>query len=159
MPRRTLSLQASLNVGGLIWLQPSCSHCSTSCTLPSVFPPPPHLCPTFHHTPPRFSDPVRPSLHHHCHLVWLCHCPHLLRACRGPPIHSDFKHRIHLNKPHYRTSAASSHLPFTLLHLTFHFHFILLFHILIIEPESGSEQTSVRFHRTLTQPYILIYIL
>ena len=37
----------------------------------------------------------------------------LLRACHGPPLHTDFKHRIHLNKPHYRTSVASGRLPFT----------------------------------------------
>ncbi len=39
---------------------------------------------------------------------------------------------------------ASGHLPFTLLHLIFYFHFILLFHILNLEPEFSSEQTSVR---------------
>ena len=32
-------------------------------------------------------------------------------------------------------------LTITLLHLIFHFRFILLFHILILEPEFGSEQT------------------
>ncbi len=63
-----------------------------------------------------------------------------------------------LNKPHYRTSAACGCLPFTLLHLTFHFCFILLFHILNLEPESGSEQTSVGFHRTPTWiTYLYMY--
>ncbi len=42
---------------------------------------------------------------------------------------------------------ASGHLPFTLLHLTFHFRFILLFHILNLEPESGSK---LDLHRTRT---------
>ncbi|PBK59996.1 hypothetical protein ARMSODRAFT_1027004 [Armillaria solidipes] len=49
-------------------------------------------------------------------------------------------------------------LTITLLHLISHFRFILLFHILILEPESGSEQTSVGFHRTLTRiTYSYIY--
>ncbi len=84
-------------------------------------------------------------------------CP-LLHTCHGPPLHTDFKHRLHLHKPHYQISMASGCLPFTLLHLISHFCFILLFHILNLEPKFGSKQTSVRFHWTLTQIYLLIYI-
>ncbi len=64
--------------------------------------------------------------------------------------HTDFKHRLHLNKPHHQTSTAFSCLPFILLYLIFHFHFISLSHILNLEPEFGSKQTSIRFHQTLT---------
>ncbi len=77
---------------------------------------------------------------------------------RDPPLHTDFTHRLHLNKSHHQTSAASSHLPFTYSILIFHFCFILLFHILNLEPESSSEQTSVGFHWTPTQiTYSYIY--
>ncbi len=82
----------------------------------------------------------------------------LLHACRGPPLHTDFTHRLHLNKPHHQTAAASGRLPFTYSISIFHFRFILLFHILNLEPESGSEQTSIGFHRTPTRiTYLYIY--
>ncbi len=76
-------------------------------------------------------------------------CGLLLYACHGPPLHTDFKHRLHLNRSHYQTSTASSHISFTLLHLIFHFCFILLFHILNLEPESSSKQTSIRLRLRL----------
>ncbi len=53
---------------------------------------------------------------------------------------------------------ASGRLLFTYSISIFHFRFILLFHILNLEPESGGEQTSVGFHQTLTQiTYSYIY--
>ncbi len=97
-----------------------------------------HLCFSRH-----FGVPQAISLQDNLVSSFLLYFCSLLCACHGPPLHSDFKHRIHLNKPHYQTSVVSSCLPFTLLHLTFHFCFILLFHILNLEPKSGSEQTSI----------------
>ncbi len=71
-----------------------------------------------------------------CSMIVLC-------ACRGPPLHTDFTHRLHLNKSHHRTAMASGRLPFTYSIPIFHFRFILLFHILNLEPKSGSKQTSI----------------
>ncbi len=82
----------------------------------------------------------------------------VLHACHGPPLHTDFTHRLHLSKSHHRTSVASGRLPFTYSILIFHFHFIWLFHILNLEPKSSSEQTSVGFHWTPTRiTYSYIY--
>ncbi len=78
-------------------------------------------------------------------------------TCMPQTSASHFKHRLHLNRSHHQTSAASNCLPFTLLHLIFHFCFILLFYILILGPKSSNKQTSVRFHWTPTQIYLLIY--
>ncbi len=51
---------------------------------------------------------------------------------------------------------AAYHL-LTPFNISFLFH--LLFHILNLEPESSSEQTSVGSHRTPDSDYLLIYIL
>ncbi len=76
----------------------------------------------------------------------------VLRACRQTPLHSKLN-------PNTSTGLCGLWpLTITKPHLIFHLHFISLFHILILEPESGSEQTSARVHQTPTWIYLLLYI-
>ncbi len=37
----------------------------------------------------------------------------VLRACHGTPLHTNFTHRLHLNRSHHRSSTASDRIPFT----------------------------------------------
>ncbi len=57
--------------------------------------------------------------------VWSIGSWSVLCVCYGPPFHTDFKHRLHINRSHYWTSTASSRLLFTSLYLIFYFCFIL----------------------------------